>query len=40
MADAVSIPVLANGGISSAADVEDCIAQTGADGVLIGEVST
>ena len=39
VADAVSIPVLANGGISSSDDTERCIAATGADGVLVGEAA-
>ena len=33
---AVSIPVLANGGIFSVADARNCLAQSGADGLMIG----
>jgi tRNA-dihydrouridine synthase 1 len=34
---ALSVPVLANGGIFSRSDVDRCMAATGADGVLVGE---
>jgi tRNA-dihydrouridine synthase B len=37
--DAVDIPVIVNGDICSAADVADAIAQSGADGVMIGRGS-
>ena len=36
---AVSIPVLANGGIESAADMARCIEQTGCDGVMVAEAA-
>jgi tRNA-dihydrouridine synthase B len=37
--DAVSIPVIANGDIRSCADAVDCLAASGADGVMIGRAA-
>ena len=34
--EAVSVPVVAHGDIASASDVEACLAQSGADGVMVG----
>ncbi len=37
--DAVSIPVIANGDIRSCQDASDCLAASGADGVMIGRAA-
>ena len=37
MKQALSVPVLANGGCFTPADVDDCLRATGADGVMCGE---
>lgn len=36
---AVSVPVLANGGMETRADAERCLAQTGCDGVMLAEAA-